>query len=150
MFPLLRINLISAFQFKNALNVLDIAHKESITHGDIRLDNLLFDTVGYSNADPHPGPRLVFIDWRNENKDDVRGSDIMTSLLMKKDIRDLYRAFAEALYNFNTSISDDLRVFGYRDFIRRLYRDPDIGERLSALRVAGPKLPARFLSDSAE
>ncbi|KAK7022931.1 hypothetical protein VNI00_016821 [Paramarasmius palmivorus] len=135
--------------FKKAMNVLDTAHKVCITHGDIRLDNLLFDDAGYSNDDPHPGPRLVLIDWRNQNKDDVRGSDLMTPFFIEKDIFDLYRAFADALYDFNASNSYDLWLFSHRDFVRRLYKDADIGERLSTMRVAAPKLPDGFLdSDS--
>ncbi|KAK7054871.1 hypothetical protein VNI00_003334 [Paramarasmius palmivorus] len=134
--------------FKTAMNVLDTAHKACITHGDIRLDNLLFDNADHSNGS-HPGPRLVLIDWRNENKGDVRGSDLMTPFTIKKDIYDLYNAFADALYDLNASISHDLWLFNYRDFARRLYKDADIGERLNALRVAGPKLPDGFLeSDS--
>ncbi|KAK7022932.1 hypothetical protein VNI00_016822 [Paramarasmius palmivorus] len=130
--------------FKTAMNVLDTAHKACITHGDIRLDNLLFDNAN----DDHLGPRLVLIDWRNENKDDVRGSDLMTTFTIKKDIYDLYNAFADALYDFNASISCDLWLFTYRDFARKLYKDADVGERLRASKVAGPTLPEGFLSDS--
>ncbi|KAK7062547.1 hypothetical protein VNI00_000035 [Paramarasmius palmivorus] len=119
--------------FRNAYRNLSIAHKARITHGDIRLDNLLYDDTLHT-----PSPRLVFIDWRNDAKGDLRGDEVMTLFHTNRDIRRLFKIFLEAQ-------PEDDGEEAYFDFIKKTYGDEEMGERLKHLFVAG-QLPDGFLT----
>ncbi|KAK7038686.1 hypothetical protein VNI00_010570 [Paramarasmius palmivorus] len=112
-------------KFKNAYRNLNIAHKAHITHGDTRLDNLLYDDTLHT-----PSLRLVFIDWRNDSKVDLRG-EVMTFFHIDRDICLLYDIFLEA------QPEDDDSDDAYCDFIKKTYKDAEMGERLKHLNVKG-------------
>ncbi|KAK7060931.1 hypothetical protein VNI00_000664 [Paramarasmius palmivorus] len=119
--------------FKKTLRILDIAHEASITHGDISLDNLLVDTTTSTPTFDDPGsiPRLVFIDWRNEAKDDPRGAEAMTYFFIERDIRLLFRIFVGALAIEARQEED------YMNFIKRMYKDDEVSQRLIEMTVLG-------------
>ncbi|KAK7062548.1 hypothetical protein VNI00_000036 [Paramarasmius palmivorus] len=122
--------------FKNAYKNLGIAHKARITHGDIHLDNLLYDDTPHTST-----PRLVFIDWRNDAKVDLRG-EVMTFFHINRDICFLFDVFLKIQ---DDEDGDDDSDSSYIKFIKKTYKDEEIGERLEYLHVAG-QLPDDFLT----